>query len=94
VSSAAHLGARGPRIAAALAEAGVDALEAIHPRHTEPMRREIARAAETHQLLITGGSDWHGGDDAGPNHGRLGDIRVPLAWARAVQDLARGRRPR
>lgn len=92
VSSAAHLAGRGVGIAGELVRRGVDGLEVVHPRHTETMRRELAAAAEAHGLLPTGGSDWHGGDAAGPKHGRLGDVRIPLAWGRALQQLIGSRR--
>lgn len=44
----------------ALAEAGLDGLEALRPRRSRSFREKILSAAHHHGLFITGGSDWHG----------------------------------
>lgn len=52
---------------------GLDGLEAIHPDHTETVRRYYGQLASKHGLVTTGGSDYHG-----PRPGRcgLGGMRV------------------
>lgn len=44
-----------------LAEDGVDGIEAIHPSHDYETQKRIEKFAGRHKLLITGGSDFHGG---------------------------------
>ena len=50
---------------------GLDGVECYRPRHTEADTRRLLDAARAHRLVITGGSDWHGGW-----HGRLGAFAV------------------
>lgn len=45
-----------------LVDAGVDGIEFIHPSHDYQVQKRIEKFAETHNLLMTGGSDFHGGD--------------------------------
>lgn len=42
-------------------QAGVDAIETIHPKHTPAQRRCFEKVAAEFGLLRTGGSDFHGG---------------------------------
>lgn len=46
-----------------LVAAGVDGIEFIHPSHDYATQQRIEKFAEKHQLLVTGGSDYHGGND-------------------------------
>jgi 3',5'-nucleoside bisphosphate phosphatase len=63
LASMAHPGVtRQPSVMAALAGAGLDAIEAYHSDHTPEMRRGLLQFAAEHGLLITGGSDFHGDD--------------------------------
>jgi 3',5'-nucleoside bisphosphate phosphatase len=39
---------------------GVDGLECIHPSHNFNVQRTFKHLAESRNLLITGGSDFHG----------------------------------
>ena len=48
------------KILATLLPAGLDGLEAYHPRHTEGKVGSILGIAREHGLLTTGGSDFHG----------------------------------
>lgn len=43
-----------------LIEAGLDGVEVWHPRNTEEDKEELLRIAKQHDLLTTGGSDFHG----------------------------------
>lgn len=42
-------------------DAGVDGIEVLHPSHDYKVQKEMKEFAEYHQLLETGGSDFHGG---------------------------------
>jgi 3',5'-nucleoside bisphosphate phosphatase len=53
-----------------LLAAGLMGIEVYHPSHTEYQQEKLARFCETHGLLMTGGSDYHGpgvGHHAGLN---------------------------
>lgn len=43
-----------------LLEAGLDALEVHYPRHSASQEKELMDLAEEYDLLVTGGSDFHG----------------------------------
>lgn len=45
-----------------LVEAGIDGIEFIHPSHDYDRQKQIEEFAEIHNLLKTGGSDFHGED--------------------------------
>lgn len=59
---------------------GLDALECIHPSHPYPVQRKFSKRAEKNNLIITGGSDFHGPSKSGyePYFGivTLGDKHV------------------
>lgn len=44
-----------------LVDAGVDGIEVIHPSHNYETQKRMEDFAAEHKLLITGGSDFHGG---------------------------------
>jgi hypothetical protein len=81
IASIAHPGQSGlgPRIPA-LAAAGLDAVEAFHPDHDEAAVQEYVAVARNLNLLLTGGSDFHGD----PAHGlEPGSVTLPAAeWDR------------
>ena len=41
-------------------DAGLQGLEGARPQQDRSTRNALARLAERHRLLVTGGSDWHG----------------------------------
>jgi predicted metal-dependent phosphoesterase TrpH len=88
IASIAHPGQHGlgPPIPA-LAAAGLDAVEAFHPDHDEALVQEYLTIARRLNLLVTGGSDFHGD----PDHGlEPGSVTLPPAeWERVL-----ARRPR
>ncbi len=45
-----------------LIDAGIDGIEFIHPSHNYEKQKQIEALAEKHNLLKTGGSDFHGGN--------------------------------
>ena len=61
------------RLAAELADAGLMGLEVYHPLHSPADERRYRRLARRLDLLVTGGSDYHGPAFGGPP---IGDIWV------------------
>lgn len=57
-------------------KAGLDGLEVLHPNLTEHRTQHLQKLAKQHQLLMSGGSDCHGG-----RNGKLciGSYSVPYA---------------
>lgn len=59
---------------------GLDALECIHPSHPYPVQKKFSNRARKENLIITGGSDFHGPSKSGyePYFGivTLGDQHV------------------
>lgn len=89
VTSAAHLGPRAtPALVQSLRADGVDGLEVLHPSHAPDVQRRLDRLAAEHELLRTGGSDWHGAAELSPSHGTLGAVRVPRSWVDALRRRA------
>ena len=75
IASLAHPGKLGlsGRIPA-LASAGLDAVEAFHPDHNASLVTQYVEIARDLNLLLTGGSDFHGD----PGHGREpGTVTLP-----------------
>jgi predicted metal-dependent phosphoesterase TrpH len=46
-----------------LVDAGIDGIESIHPSHDYQTQKRIEQFADKHNLLMTGGSDFHGGNE-------------------------------
>lgn len=58
-----------------LLEAGLQGIEAYHPDHSRQMAEHYRTLAQEHQLLVTGGSDFHGAwKTNGPT---VGSVTVP-----------------
>ena len=51
-----------------LVDAGLDGLELYHRAHGASLRRYYRRLADSHDLLVTGGSDYHGRDEGEETH--------------------------
>lgn len=56
----AHPGLSSKAILPELAAFGLQGVEVFHPEHSTAQRRYYRQAAEAYNLLITGGSDFHG----------------------------------
>lgn len=77
---------------------GLDALECIHPSHPFPVQRNFSKKASGENLLITGGSDYHGNrrTDYDPYFGivTLGEQHVAaikrVAWQRSKLSYKQG----
>lgn len=88
VTSAAHLRGRGTRpTLERLRDAGVDAVEVRHPVHDPEMRDRMETLALELGMLRTGGTDWHGEEEAEAGRAHLGTITVPPDWVAAVEEL-------
>lgn len=88
VASLAHPGPlKRDHLIPALVESGLGALEVYHSDHDETARRHYLRAARDFDLLVTGGSDFHGNGRARDAFfGRIGlppDDFVRLANSRS-----------
>lgn len=78
------------RAIAELAEGGLAGLEARYAAHAPADRRALASLAARHDLVATGGSDYHGTRKPGLSVGTgLGDLEVPDG----VLDRLADRRP-
>ena len=74
----AHPGSLGTRErVAALAAAGLDGLEVLHPSHGWDDSQRLDALAAEFDLVRSGGSDWHGSADGART---LGMMRVPSQW--------------
>ena len=92
VTSAAHLRSRASHATLErLRDAGVDAVEVIHPAHDRATSDRIRSLAGDVGLLPTGGSDWHGDGAMGGDRAALGSLRVPEAWLSGMELLHRQR---
>ena len=70
-----------------LVEAGLDGLETIHPSHDASLQGYYERLARGHDLLVTGGSDYHGRTPEDEERfGRMGLSRAD--WERFQAALA------
>lgn len=49
-----------PKLIAELAELGLDGVETYYPTHSQKTQRKLNLIAKKHELLLTGGSDYHG----------------------------------
>ena len=49
-----------------LAEHGLDGVEVWHPENTPEQQEYLKKQAKKHKLVMTGGSDFHGGYNAYP----------------------------
>jgi len=71
-------------------EAGIDGIEFIHPSHNYKLQKRYEKWAEENQLLVTGGSDFHGSNN---NHMQnFGILAVNNELAHRVKRLSRQRK--
>lgn len=87
LTSAAHLKDRAVRaVLQELKSQGVDGVEAVHPSHDQLTVHRIVELARELDLLVTGGSDWHG-DAAGTDRTALGSLDVPAEWFVRMEEI-------
>ncbi len=69
----------------AILDLGIRGIEATYSMHTEGQRARFLAFAQRHDLVVTGGSDYHGD----PSHGRtLGEPSVPMERLDALKAAA------
>lgn len=71
-----------------LLEAGLQGVEVYHPIHTAELQRKYLQIAEANQLVITGGSDFHGHD--GQDLSYFGNMPIPPETIPKLKELAPG----
>ena len=71
-----------------LAAAGLDGIEAIHPKHTEIQRRSLEAMARRIGLVASGGTDYHG---PGRSRHEIGSWGVTLEAVDRLRDLSGSR---
>jgi len=67
-----------PSVLADLVPAGLDGIEVYYPTHSHKMKKKLRALAAQHNLLLTGGSDYHGDIRPGTTLAGGGNIFVPL----------------
>ncbi len=78
---AAHLGDRGHEALLRDFKAdGLDGVEIRHPSHPKHVEARLAKLARELDLVVSGGSDWHGEADPALAHAPLGGMKVPMEW--------------
>lgn len=71
---------------------GLEGIEVYHPDHSLAEVAKYERLAQEYQLLITGGSDYHGEGENGPFHGDLGSQPVGIEILDRLKALFRKKR--
>lgn len=66
-------------------EAGIDGLECIHPSHNWTLQKKFSELAEKHSLLMTGGSDYHGGMEMAYKH--MGVVTIAAKHAEKMKRM-------
>ena len=66
-----------PLVLAGLVPAGLDGLEVYYPTHSHKIKKKLRALAEQNNLLLTGGSDYHGDVRPGTTLAGGGNIFVP-----------------
>lgn len=71
-------------VIAELIDAGLEGLECYYPEHTPEQTRRYLELARRHDLVVTGGSDYHG--PRSPHKAELGSVPVPEAAALELKE--------
>ncbi|MFZ5943620.1 MAG: PHP domain-containing protein [Bacillota bacterium] len=68
-----------------LKKEGLQGIEVWHPEHSTSIIEKYIRMAKEFDLLMTGGSDWHGGNkDSGFS---LGNIKIDYCYVRKLKEI-------
>ena len=71
---------------------GLSGIEAYHSAHSHAAVRTCLALAERHRLLLSGGSDYHGGTKPGIGLGQCGHgIKAPFRMLEAMREYRRQR---
>lgn len=73
-----------------LVPVGLDGVEVVHPSNLENVRLNLRALAQQHNLIMTGGTDFHG--PKVKEHVTLGSVTPPDGCVAALQARARQRR--
>lgn len=65
-----------------LAKAGLLGIEVWHPEHNEYLAKKYYQIAKNNDLLVTGGSDWHGHNKEGT---ALGTIKLDYKYIKKLK---------
>ena len=71
-------------------KAGIDGLECIHPSHNWEYQKKYSELATKHSLLMTGGSDYHGGKDLAYSH--LGVVTIAAKHCERIRKMTSQRK--
>lgn len=71
-------------------EAGLDGLEVVHPSHDYEQQKRYRKLAEHHELLMTGGSDYHGTGGSYLKH--FGVVNIGLDKVRRLKRMTEQRK--
>jgi hypothetical protein len=74
-----------------LVQAGLAGLEAYYSGYSQDQIRSVVALAKKYKLLLTGGSDFHGGAVLTEN--KLGQVNVPLAAVEALRTYYQTKHP-
>ncbi|MEM9162568.1 MAG: PHP domain-containing protein [Cyanobacteria bacterium P01_F01_bin.4] len=79
-----------PTVLPELVEAGLMGVEVYHPNHSPSDRRHLEDLCAQYDLLMTGGSDYHGPPPKGrkEKHGELNSLQVSLELLAPVKEAA------
>lgn len=72
-----------------LLDEGLDGVEVLHSLHDSTVTRELEDFARANQLVMTGGSDFHGPRVSTPE---LGSVKVPYEWVDRIRERVSARR--
>jgi len=76
-------------IVARLVREGLLGMEILHSDYDAHTSTNLRRLAEKHNILVTGGSDFHGDPDSGISVGTgTGELRVPYRYAQQLKAAA------
>lgn len=64
---------------------GLDGVEVLHPGNNASQRKRYRNMAKKYNLVISGGSDYHGRND---HHGEIGQMNVPIEYLDRIRERA------
>lgn len=71
---------------------GLDGMERLYPNYSKEDAAFAAYMIDTHHLLPTGGTDFHGGNRLGIALGRgNGDMKIPYEWYEKIAERCRAK---
>jgi len=89
------LGSNLDTLIARLVGEGLLGIEAMYSGYDARTTNMLVRLAERHNILLSGGSDFHGDPDSGIQIGTgRGDLRVPYRYAESLREAATALRRR